>query len=63
MKNDEIKSINNKMKMMEKKSNIKIAENSYQIQQQKNKYADLEKKIEKIKQGQQGELKKYQEME
>ena len=41
MKNDEIKSINNKMKMMQKKSNIKIAQNSYQIQQQKNKYTDL----------------------
>ena len=33
MKNDEIKSINNKMKMLEKKSNIKIAESTYQIQQ------------------------------
>lgn len=29
------------MKMLEKKSNIKIAESTYQIQQEKNKYSDL----------------------
>lgn len=49
MKNDEIKSITNKMKMLEKKSNIKIAESAYQIQQQKNKFSDLEKKMQKLK--------------
>ena len=59
MKNDEIKNINNKMKMIQKKSNIKMAESNYQIQQEKNKYADLEKKIEKIKETHQGELKKF----
>jgi hypothetical protein len=49
MKNDEIKSISNKMKMTEKKSNIKIAESNYQIQQEKNKVLDLEKKMNKLK--------------
>ena len=49
MKDDEIKSLNNKMKMIEKKSNIKIAESNYQIQQGKNKISDMEKKLEKVK--------------
>ena len=41
MKNDEIKNLANKMKMIEKKSNIKIAESNYQVQQEKNKVLDL----------------------
>lgn len=49
MKNDDINSLNNKMKMLEKKSNIKIAESSYQIQQEKNKYMDLQRKMERMK--------------
>lgn len=35
--------------MLQKKSNIKIAESTYQIQQEKNKFSDLEKKMEKLK--------------
>lgn len=49
MKNDDITSLTNKMKMLEKKNTIKIAETNYQIQQEKNKYADLQKKLEKAK--------------
>ena len=41
MKNDEVKSLTNKIKMIEKKSNIKIAESNYQVQQEKNKIVDL----------------------
>ena len=49
MKEDEIKSLTNKMKMVEKKSNIKIAESNYQIQQEKNKIVDMEKKMDKLR--------------
>lgn len=49
MKNDEIRSINIKMKTLEKKSEIQVKENNYRIQQERNKYMDLEKKMEKLK--------------
>ena len=41
MKNDEIRSINIKMKTLEKKSEIQEKENNYRIQQERNKYMDL----------------------
>ncbi len=41
MKNDEIRSINIKMKTLEKKSEIQVKENNYRIQQERNKYMDL----------------------
>lgn len=41
MKNDEIRSINIKMKTLEKKSEIQVKENNYRIQQERNKYLDL----------------------
>ena len=59
MKNDQIKSLNNKMKMIEKKANIKLAESNYQIQQLKNKIQDADKKKQKEKEIQRMELTKF----
>ena len=59
MKEDEIKSLANKMKMVEKKSNIKIAESNYQIQQEKNKIVDMEKKMDKLKEINTAEASKH----
>ena len=59
MKNDEIKSLTNKMKMVEKKSSIKLAENNYQIQQHKNKLTDLDKNLKQAKETHRLELTKF----
>lgn len=63
MKNDEIKSLNNKMKMVEKKSNIKLAESTYQIQQLTNKLQDSKKNIDRLKETHAAELERCAEAE
>ena len=60
LKNDEINSLQSKMKMIEKKSNIKVSEVNYQLQQEKAKHADTQKKAQKLQVSAQADSDKLQ---